>query len=90
MQNRELMPPLTHGFPVRLQATFARERVINDWCGISQGVPIAHPGLNIGELFVEFFRLRAGIENPEIRRGIDAAARYPLPVADIAGHVVIQ
>lgn len=53
-------------------------------------MPIVYPGLNISELFVEFFRLRARIENPEVGRGINPAARYPLPVADIARHFIVE
>lgn len=53
-------------------------------------MPITYPSLNISELFVEFFRLRARIENPEVGRGIHPAARYPLPVADIAGHFMVE
>lgn len=53
-------------------------------------MPIAYPSLNIRELFVEFFRLRARIKNPEVGRGINPATCYPLPVADIARHFIVQ
>lgn len=53
-------------------------------------MPIAYPGLNVSELFVEFFRLCTRIKNPEVGRGINPATRYPLPVADIARHFIVQ
>ena len=71
-------------------ALLALRRVVDDGLGIAVVIKLGHPAAHILALWVELFALRRRVEHPEVRRGIGAAARRPLPAVLVVGHVAVD
>ena len=75
---------------VAAQRLLALGRVVDDRLGIVVVVELGHPAPYVVAVRVELLALCRRVEHPEVRRGVGAAARRPLPAVLVVGHVAVD